>query len=85
MAWLRGAYRRGEKHLHGDHIVPIEERPDLRLDLENYATRCNECHSAKTMRELRGLSVDAGGARGQGEQPGQGGDGGKGTAGPRAR
>jgi hypothetical protein len=26
-------------------------RPDLRLDLDNLRTRCNTCHSAKTMRE----------------------------------
>jgi hypothetical protein len=25
----------------------------LRLDLDNMATRCNLCHSAKTMGELR--------------------------------
>jgi len=40
-------------HLHGEHDVPIEVRPDLRLSLDNYKTRCSECHSAKTMRELR--------------------------------
>lgn len=51
---LRKAFNRGERHLHGDHIIPIEVRPDLRLDLDNYATRCNLCHSAKTMRELGG-------------------------------
>jgi 5-methylcytosine-specific restriction endonuclease McrA len=50
---LRQAYNRGERHLHGEHIIPIEGRPDLRLDLDNMATRCNLCHSAKTMRELR--------------------------------
>lgn len=50
---LRKAKNAGEQHLHGDHIVPIEERPDLRLDLDNYATRCNKCHNAKTMRELQ--------------------------------
>jgi hypothetical protein len=44
-------WSRGEKHLHGDHDTPIQDRPDLRFDLDNYRTRCNECHSAKTMRE----------------------------------
>jgi hypothetical protein len=31
--------------------VPIEQRPDLRLDLDNLRTRCDRCHLAKTMRE----------------------------------
>ena len=48
---LRERFRRGDTHLHGDHNVPIQDRPDLRLDLDNYRTRCNKCHSAKTMRE----------------------------------
>jgi hypothetical protein len=30
---------------------PIAARPDLRLSLDNLRTRCNACHSAKTMRE----------------------------------
>jgi 5-methylcytosine-specific restriction protein A len=34
-----------------DHIIPIEERPDLRLDLSNLQSACKPCHSAKTMRE----------------------------------
>jgi 5-methylcytosine-specific restriction enzyme A len=54
LAALRSAYRRGGQHLHGDHDTPIEQRPDLRLDLDNYRTRCNRCHSAKTMRETQG-------------------------------
>lgn len=41
-----------QQHLHGDHQIPIRRDPDLRLALDNYATRCNICHSAKTMREL---------------------------------
>lgn len=41
----------GERHLHADHIVPIAERPDLRLDLDNLATRCDQCHNARTARE----------------------------------
>lgn len=50
---LRRAKNSGGRHLHADHVIPIEERPDLRLDLDNYATRCDLCHSAKTMRELQ--------------------------------
>lgn len=51
---LRLAKNRKERHLHADHQIPIEQRPDLRLDLNNYRTRCSVCHSAKTMRELKG-------------------------------
>jgi 5-methylcytosine-specific restriction enzyme A len=50
---LRRRYTHGERHLHADHVVPIEERPDLRLSLDNLATRCNVCHNARTMRQLR--------------------------------
>lgn len=53
LQFLRQAFNRGERHLHGEHIIPIEDRPDLRLDLDNMATRCDTCHRAKTMRELR--------------------------------
>jgi 5-methylcytosine-specific restriction endonuclease McrA len=49
---LRQAYNRGERHLQADHIVPIEVREDLRLDLDNYATRCSRCHNIKTARGL---------------------------------
>lgn len=48
---LRIAKNQNKRHLHGDHNEPIQERPDLRLDLDNYRTRCNECHSSKTIRE----------------------------------
>jgi hypothetical protein len=51
---LRARWKRNQKHLHGDHNIPIEERPDLRL---NYRTRCNECHSAKTMREQNNTAL----------------------------
>jgi 5-methylcytosine-specific restriction endonuclease McrA len=37
--------------LHCDHVIPIEDRPDLRLDLDNLATRCDRCHNARTMRQ----------------------------------
>jgi 5-methylcytosine-specific restriction protein A len=51
---LRRAFGRRERHLHADHQVPIEDRPDLRLDLDNLRTRCDGCHRAKTVRETRG-------------------------------
>ena len=34
-----------------DHIIPIEQRPDLRLVMENLQSACHRCHSAKTVRE----------------------------------
>jgi 5-methylcytosine-specific restriction protein A len=34
-----------------DHIIPIAERPDLRLVWSNLQSSCTPCHSAKTMRE----------------------------------
>jgi 5-methylcytosine-specific restriction protein A len=49
---LRRRFNRGDRHLHADHIQTIEDRPDLRLDLDNLATRCDKCHNARTMREL---------------------------------
>ena len=51
LAELRERFSQGERHLHADHQIPIAARPDLRLDLDNLRTRCNTCHSAKTMRE----------------------------------
>ena len=58
---LRERFHQGETHLHADHQIPIEQRPDLRLDLDNLRTRCNRCHNAKTMREpvssIRNLAV----------------------------
>jgi 5-methylcytosine-specific restriction endonuclease McrA len=40
--------------LHADHQIPVVERPDLRLDLDNLRTRCDRCHRAKTVRETAG-------------------------------
>jgi 5-methylcytosine-specific restriction enzyme A len=48
---LRRAFADGERHLHADHQEPIDQRPDLRLEIDNLRTRCNRCHQAKTMRE----------------------------------
>lgn len=48
---LRQRQQRNQQHLHADHEQSIELRPDLRTDLDNYRTRCNRCHSAKTLRE----------------------------------
>jgi 5-methylcytosine-specific restriction enzyme A len=35
-----------------DHIIPVRERPELRLVLSNLQSACKACHSAKTMREI---------------------------------
>jgi hypothetical protein len=37
--------------LHVDHITPIAEAPQLRLDTRNMQTLCDSCHRRKTMRE----------------------------------
>ena len=50
---LRAAFAAGERHLHMDHVVPIKDRQDLRLDLGNVQTLCSVCHGRKTMAERR--------------------------------
>lgn len=52
---LRVAFARGARHLHADHEIPIEQRPELRLALANLRTRCDRCHNAKTAREDGGF------------------------------
>lgn len=52
---LRIRKNRNQLHLHADHQIPIADRPDLRLDLDNMRTRCNACHSAKTLSEIRNV------------------------------
>lgn len=42
-----------------DHVIPISERPDLRLDPENLQAMCKSCHSRKT-------ATEDGGFRGRG-------------------
>jgi len=34
-----------------DHIIPIEQRPDLRLVWSNLQSTCDPCHNAKTRRD----------------------------------
>jgi len=51
LAELKQRFSQGERHLDADHQIPIKVRHDLRLDLDNLRTRCNTCHSAKTMPE----------------------------------
>jgi len=42
-----------EIHLHVDHIQPIAQRPDLRLEKRNLQVLCSACHAAKSMSEMR--------------------------------
>ena len=48
---LRQRLKRGERHLHADHEIPIAVRSDLRLELDNLRTRCDRCHNRKTRLE----------------------------------
>ena len=34
-----------------DHIIPIQQRPDLALDINNLQSLCKPCHSRKTAQE----------------------------------
>jgi 5-methylcytosine-specific restriction protein A len=36
---------------HADHIIPVNERPDLAWDLDNLQGMCAACHSNKTATE----------------------------------
>jgi hypothetical protein len=64
---LRRRKLANERHLHGDHILTVEERPDLRLDVSNVATRCNECHGRRTLRDsVSGAAMRANGRQGEG-------------------
>jgi len=60
LAELRARRSAGATHLQGDHQITIEERPDLRLELSNIATRCDRCHARKTAREDGGFGRSSG-------------------------
>lgn len=36
---------------HSDHIIPINERPDLATRIDNLQNLCEACHNKKTARE----------------------------------
>lgn len=36
-----------------DHIVPVRDRPDLRLVWTNLQSSCHRCHSGKTWNEVQ--------------------------------
>ena len=48
------------------HIIPLEERPDLALDLSNLRSLCNECHNrqhpekGRDRRQAQAKAVPAG-------------------------
>jgi len=48
---LAKEFAAGRRHLHADHRLTIAEHPELRLDLDNLQTLCNQCHSRKTQCE----------------------------------
>jgi 5-methylcytosine-specific restriction protein A len=37
------------------HVIPIRDRPDMRLNRSNLVPLCKPCHSVETERENRGL------------------------------
>lgn len=39
------------RNLEVDHVIPIEQRPDLRLDWNNLQTLCRKCHARKTQND----------------------------------
>lgn len=36
-----------------DHIIPVDERPDLFLDFDNTQSLCDTCHSIKTQQDKK--------------------------------
>ena len=54
---LRRAKLAGDPRVHADHVLPIADRPELRLDLANMQTLCDWCHRCKTLKE-NGLRPD---------------------------
>lgn len=39
------------EHIEVDHVIPIDVRPDLRLDMTNLRSRCRRHHKRKTDRD----------------------------------
>lgn len=37
--------------IHVDHIIPLEQRPDLKYDHDNCQSLCRSCHGKKTHKE----------------------------------
>jgi hypothetical protein len=48
---LRKRHNDRQRHLHADHVIPVEIRSDLRTELSNMQTLCDLCHGGKTNRE----------------------------------
>ncbi len=53
LAELSQNFRARKIHLVADHIIPIQVRPDLRLELSNLQTLCDKCHNRKTLEEVK--------------------------------
>ncbi|TWU03060.1 HNH endonuclease [Symmachiella macrocystis] len=47
------------RNLEVDHVIPIDVRPDLRLDLDNLRTRCRRHHKLKTDEDKRKYTTGA--------------------------
>ena len=52
---LRNRAVDGERHLQVDHVIPISQAPELRLELGNLQVLCDACHRTKTLAENRGV------------------------------
>ena len=48
----------GKMAVHADHIKPVREHPELRLNLNNLQPLCHSCHSRKTAAEDGGFGND---------------------------
>lgn len=44
---LRLRLRDRRTHLNADHVIPIDQAPELRLELSNLVTRCNRCNVSR--------------------------------------
>lgn len=40
-----------DQNTHTDHIIPLEQRPDLKYDVDNLQVLCRSCHSRKSWKE----------------------------------
>ncbi|MBS1015410.1 HNH endonuclease [Acetobacter persici] len=45
----QGSYN--SSHIQVDHIIPLDQRPDLKFDFSNLQSICRSHHSAKTWKE----------------------------------
>lgn len=53
LAFLRSERANHHPHLHADHVLTIEDRPDLKDSLDNMQVLCDSCHARKSQGERR--------------------------------